>query len=311
MKRVLSIIICLFVLLSICACNSSSDNNKDDGRLKVVCTIFPQYDFVRQVAGDLVDVKLLVAPEADVHGYEPSLSDLKSVHECDLFIYSSGESESWATDMLDSVGGTALDICKGIELLLENEPHEHEDEHHFDEHATYDEHVWTSPVNAKIIVKSITDELCKLDSSNSDTYTANSGKYIEELVKLDGRFRKLFDSADNFTLIVADRFPFRYFAEEYGVDYFAAFSGCSSETEPTLSTYNELIKTVENSNVKTVFYVEMSDQKTADVVCGETGCDKRLLHSCHNLSKEEFESGYTYLKLMNRNADTIEEVLNK
>ncbi len=311
MKRVFSIVICLLLLVSFCACNDTRDTTQEGDKIKVVCTIFPQYDFVRQVAGDLVDVKLLVAPETDVHGFEPSLSDHKSVHECDLFIYCSGESESWATDMLDSVGGTALDICKGIELILESESHEHEKEHHLGEHITHDEHVWTSPVNAKIIVKSITDELCKLDSDNSDVYKANSAKYIEELDKLDGRFRSLFDEADDFTFIVADRFPFRYLIEEYGVDYYAAFSGCSSETEPTLSVYNELIKTVENSNVNTVFYVEMSDQKTANVVCKETGCGKKLFHSCHNLTKDEFESGYTYLKLMNKNVDTIEEVLNK
>ncbi len=309
MKRFISLLTCCVIALYLCACVQQGEAEQDD-KIKVVCTIFPQYDFVREVGGDLVDLKLLVSAGADVHGYEPSLSDLKSVHECDLFIYCSGESESWVNDMLSSVGGVALDICSGIELILDDEEHDHDRESHYsDIQASHDEHVWTSPVNAIKIVEMITDELVKADEVNADEYKNNSSAYINELKSLDSRFREVFDWAESKTLIVADRFPFRYLTEEYGVEYYAAFSGCSSETEPTLSTLNELVKLVENEEASTVFYVEMSDQKTADVICKQTGCNKRLLHSCHNLTKEEFESGMTYLTLMKRNADIIEEAL--
>ena len=309
MKRFFCILVCVAVVISLCACNSRTDSSGESNKIKVVCTIFPQYDFVRQIAGDLVDVKLLIAPDAEVHGYEPSLSDLKSVHECDLFIYCSGESESWSKDLLGSAGGTTLDICEGIELIPVDESHE--DEHHHSEHIVHDEHVWTSPANAKIIVKNITEQLVNLDENNADDYENNSSAYTKELDKLDARFQNIFSSSDDLTLIFADRFPFRYLTEQYNVDHYAAFTGCSSETEPTLSDINELIKTVEKKGSKTVFYVEMSDQKTADIVCGQTGCDKRMLHSCHNLTRKEFESGDTYLTVMNRNADVLEEVLNQ
>lgn len=309
MKRIIAFIICLVIVLPLCACVQQGDSKQDD-KIKVVCTIFPQYDFVREVGGDLVDVKLLVSPGADVHGYEPTLSDLKNVHECDLFIYCSGESESWVSEMLDSVGGVALDISSGLELILDTDPHDHDHELH-DEHLSHDEHVWTSPVNAIKIVEMITDELIKADKDSAEEYKNNSSAYIDELKGLDRRFSEVFENIDGSTLIVADRFPFRYLVEGYGVEYNAAFSGCSSETEPTLSTINELVKVVENENASTVFYVEMSDQKTADIICKQTGCKKQLLHSCHNLTKDEFEAGMTYLTLMKKNADVIEEALKK
>ncbi len=308
MKKIIPVITSVLLAVCLCACGTA-DVAEDDGRINVVCTIFPQYDFVREIAGDYANIKLLVSAGADVHGYEPSLTDLKAVNECDLFIYCSGESESWVDDLLNSVGGKALDIRKGLTLIAEDDFDDDHEGHNHNSNVVFDEHVWTSPEYAMDIVENITDELVKCVPEYADEIRSNSDKYIAKLDALDKRFENIFSEADEAILIFADRFPFRYFAEEYGVDYYAAFLGCSSETEAPLSTINNLVKSVKDSGVMTVFYVEMSDQSTADIVCKQTGCGKALLHSCHNLSKAEFESGMTYLKLMNINADTLEEAL--
>lgn len=313
MNRILAILSAvLCVMTALCSCSAKKETN-DPSSLQIVCTIFPQYDFAKAVAGNRAEVVMLVPAGSEVHGYEPTMSDLKRIHECDLFLYCSGESESWVTDILSSVDCESLDIHTGVDLYEEEDPsdaipdeseehdHEHEDE------VAYDEHVWASPVNAIQIVQNIAQALSRVDPQNRDEYQANAASYIEQLEELDQSFREAFDRTNNPVLIVADRFPFRYLTEEYGVEYYAAFNGCSSKTEPTLATLNFLIKKVQEKKVSTVFYIEMSDRKTADILCAQTGCNKRMLHSCQNVTKEEFESGVTYLQLMQGNAQALKE----
>lgn len=316
MKKLLSILISVLLIASVLiGCGDiSSDNNS--GKLSIVCTIFPQYDFCKEIGGDLIDVSMLISPGADIHGYEPSISDIQTINNADLFIYCSGESEGWATDIIKTISDKtkALDITKCVELLDEESVEGMEsDGHHHDEHSDdaekFDEHVWTSPVYAKSIVSQISEAMCKIDSNNKDKYIINTNNYLAKLDELDSKFKDAVTSGTKDTLVFADRFPFRYLLEEYDLNYYAAFKGCSSELEPSLSTVSFLINKTKELEIKTVLYTETSDQKTADIICEATGADKALLHSCHNLTKDEIKSGKTYLSLMNENVETIKEAL--
>lgn len=310
MKKFLSIFISvLLIFASLIGCTHTAQNSSKD-KFKIVCTIFPQYDFCKEIGGDLIDVSMLISPGADVHGYEPSIADIQKINNSDLFIYCSGESESWATDIVKTMSDKtkALDIAQYVKLLNEETVEGMEEDEHDDEQG-FDEHVWTSPVYAKSIVSKISETICKLDNKNKDKYINNTNLYLSKLDELDLRFKDAVENGKKDTLIFADRFPFRYLTEQYNLNYYAAFKGCSSESEPSLSTVSFLISKASELNIKTVLYTETSDQKTADLICDATNAKKALLHSCHNLTKAEVESGKTYLSLMNENVKTIKEAL--
>jgi zinc transport system substrate-binding protein len=176
--------------------------------------------------------------------------------------------------------------------------------------SEYDEHVWTSPVNAKIIVQALSQILCDLDSGNASVYEANTASYVEKLDELDSAFREVVSNSSRRTIVFGDRFPFRYFADEYGLAYFAAFPGCSTETEANAATVAFLIDKVRDENIPVVFHIEMANENMADAICEEGGAQKLLLHSCHNVSKDDFDRGLGYLELMTQNVDTLREALN-
>lgn len=231
------------------------ENEADDGKISVVTTIFPQYDFVRQIAGDSVDLQMLLKPGEETHSYEPTPQDIIAIQNSDIFIYVGGENDAWVEDILDSMPEADMVTLKlmdcvdtleeeHVEGMQEQPGHSHEEEedaHHEDEaeeedaHSAHeiDEHVWTSPVNASKIVEQIKDLLVECDPDNEQTYEANAAAYEEDLAELDGEFRSVVDSAERRLVIFGDRFPFRYFADEYGLDYYAAFPGCASDTEPS------------------------------------------------------------------------------
>jgi len=288
----------------------------DENKIEVVTTMFPAYDFVREIAGDAVNLSLLVPPGAETHSFEPSPQNMIEIAECDLLIYNGGESESWVGELVSA--GAECELLSMLECvrLLEEEhkegmqsakhSHEHEAEH---EHE-YDEHVWTSPVNSILICENICAALCSADPENAQIYEAGLERFAGELTALDARFRSICENADGDTLIFADRFPVRYFVEEYGLDYYAAFPGCAEDTEPSAKTVAFLIDRVREDSISAVLYIEFSNEKMADIVCEDTGCKKLRFHSCHNVSADEFESGVTYLKLMYANAESLEEALN-
>ena len=174
----------------------------------------------------------------------------------------------------------------------------------------YDEHVWCSPVNSIAISQAIYEELCIIDPDNINTYTENYNNYVKELTKLDLVFKDIINNSKTATVVFADRFPAKYFTEEYNLNYFSAFPGCSEEAEPSAAVVASLIEKVRNEKLKGVFYIEFSNQKIADIICEETGCEKYLFHSCHNISKEEFNSGETYVSIMTKNAENLRKVLN-
>ena len=300
MKRFFIILLCLGLLLGLVGCKNE---NTEDEKLNIVTTVFPAFDFAREIAGGKANVQMLLPPGTESHFYEPSLSDIAKIEQCDLFIYAGGDIDSWADEVIKALGKEIDVICMSslVEPLHAEHGHEHQD-------GGYDSHVWTSPKNAKTICEKITERLCSLDTLNSEYYNSRLVYYSAQLDFLDSELKSISETKTCNTLVFADRFPFLYLAKDYGFEYLAAIEGCSSETEPTLTAVSAIIDTVNKQNIKTVFYIEFSSQKTADIVCSKTGANKKLLHSCHNVSSEEFESE-TYVSLMLQNVKNIKEAL--
>lgn len=325
--------------------NGGKEQNKvENEKISVVATIFPQYDFVRQIAGENVELKMLLKPGEETHSYEPTPQDIIAIQNSDLFIYVGGENDAWVEDILESMpdnGRKTLKLVDCVDTVEEEhvegmkeerghdhdeddaEHEEHEVEHEEDEadheehgqeetHSVHeiDEHVWTSPLNAVKIVEQIKEELCEIDSENASDYEENAEAYVAQLKELDQEFQDVVDHSKRKLMIFGDRFPFRYFAEAYGLDYYAAFSGCASDTEPSAATMAFLINKVQDENIKTVLKMELSNENIAKAIAEATNADVKEFYSCHNLIAKQFADGETYLSLMEKNVETLREVLN-
>ena len=328
MKKFIAAAFAALLLLSLLGCaqatpsapgsveNSVESSAVEKEKLKIVATIFPQYDFVRQIAGDHVELTMLMRPGAETHSFEPSLKDMTTIQQCDLFIYVGGESDVWVDRILSSLDVSGIKFLKLMDMVtvveeefVQGMEEKHEHGEHEGHGREYDEHVWTSPLNAKLIVSAISQALCELDEDNAEEYAHNTEAYQKQLDELDMQFRDVVDGAVRKTLIFGDRFPFRYFADEYGLTYFAAFPGCSSETEASAGTIAFLIDKVKQENIPVVFHVELSSEMMADTICEATGAKKLLLHAVHNISLDDFAAGAGYLELMSGNVENLREAL--
>lgn len=311
---------------------------RDGGKISVVTTIFPPYDFAREIAGEHAELRMLLKPGEESHSYEPTPQDIIAIQNSDVFIYTGGENDVWVEDILSSMPDSnrltlRLTDCvdtveeEHVEGMKESPGHTH-DEHAHDEHAhdehthdeteeevhsvhEIDEHVWTSPVNAALIAEQIKEALIQADPSNRTVYEENAAAYEEELSELDREFRDVMEAANRNLLIFGDRFPFRYFADEYGLDYYAAFPGCAGDTEPSAATMAFLIDKVKEEKVPSVLKMELSNEDIASAIAEATGTEVKVFYSCHNLSAEDFENGETYLSMMQKNVETLREVLNR
>ena len=278
-------------------------------------TVFPACDFAAEIAGERASVTLLVPPGAEAHSFEPTPRDLLLIRECDLFLCNGGESEAWVETLLAGGEGelNTLVMLECVDALEEEHkagmqdiPEEEDEE----EGPEYDEHVWTSPVNAQRICRAIAARLEALDPAYAAAYESRCEAYCAELGALDAAFRAVTEGASRRTVVFADRFPARYFVEEYGLEYFAAFPGCAEDTEPAAGTVAFLIDRVREEKLPAVFYIEFSNEKMADVICEDTGCRKLLFHTCHNVTAAQFREGVSYLELMRGNLDSLREALN-
>lgn len=307
MKRTFALLLCLALLLCALACGKPA---LDADKPTVVCTIFPQYDFVRSIAGDRVNLVMLSKPGSEVHGFDPTLSEMSMILECDLFVYVGGETDRWVEDLLtknakDLNAIALVDLCETVdEELAPGMQGEAEDE------PEADEHVWTSPVNAIRIVEGLCDALCALLPDEADAMKANADAYVQALQALDSDFHAVMDSASRKTLAFAERFPFRYLCDELGLRYYAALPGCSSNEEVSLATVSYLIERIREEEIPYVFTIEFSDGRIAKTISDATGCGVLELHSCHNVSREDFDAGVTYLDLMRRNLESLRKAVN-
>jgi zinc transport system substrate-binding protein len=314
LKRTFLLLITAAVILygvSGCKPKKTAATRSANGKINVTVTVFPPYDFVRQIAGDKVNLNLLLPPGAESHSFEPSPRDIITVQNSDIFIYVGGESDAWVNRILESMNTDNMKILAMIETVeaVEEEVVEGMEEEGEEEEAAYDEHVWTSPGNAMLIVNAITELICEIDPANADFYRGNSIDYINKLAEVDNAFWEVIATAKRNTIVFADRFPFRYFADAYGLKYYAAFPGCSTETEPSAATVAFLINKIKAEKIPVVFHIELSNERMADAISGETTAKKLLLHACHNVSKRDFDAGLGYLDFMRKNVENLREAL--
>ncbi|MDR3303568.1 MAG: metal ABC transporter substrate-binding protein [Treponema sp.] len=288
-----------------------SDAPSQDARLTVVSTIFPPYDFVRELAGERVNRFMLVPPGVESHSFEPTPRDIIRIQNCDVFIYVGGDSDAWVERVLSSIDTSKMQIISLMDCVtvVEEELVEGMEEEEGEEEAEYDEHVWTAPRNAALIVQKLRDALCAVDAGNADAYRANAAAYLAKLDALDAAFREAVAGGSRHTIVFGDRFPFRYLADAYSLSYFAAFPGCSTETEASAATLRFLIDKVRAERIPVIFHIELSNERMADMISEETGAKKLLLHAGHNVSKRELEQGRSYLDIMNQNVLNLKEAL--
>ena len=309
-RHLLAFLCCAALLCPSCIASALS---AEEG-MSIVCTIFPAYDFARRLAGDTAQVRLLLPPGSESHSYEPSPRDIIDIQEADLFLYAGGESDSWVDGILASMGDSApraLRLTDCVTLLAEETSASMEQEHDHGEEATeMDEHVWTSPKNAMLIVAQLCAALCEIAPQNAPAYEDALTAYLTELEALDAAFEETVAGGKRDLIVFGDRFPFRYFAHDYHLRYDAAFPGCSEDSEPSVRTVISLVETVRAEQVPVIFYIEFSSRKTADVLAEETGAKELLFLSCHNVSTEELEGGATYLSLMWNNVAALKEALS-
>lgn len=376
-KRMLGIMAAA-ALLSGCAGRPKAEDMspvEETGKLNVVTTLFPYYDFVRQIAGDQVELIMVIPAGMDSHSFEPTPADMLTIQNANVLISNGGEMEQWLAQVLDAVDTsrtTVVSMMDYVDVLeeehvegmedaahdghvhraagdyayddagnhvhVDEEDHVHVDEenhvhgdeedhaHGDDDHTgsiftndddghqveiEYDEHIWTSPVNAMKIVEIIADTLMEADPANREVYEANRDSYLEELAKLHGEFLDVVKNEKRNMIIVGDKFPFRYLADEYGLSYRAAFSGCSTDTEPSAKTIAYLIDKVKEDQIPAVYYLELSSHRVSEIISEETGAKPLLLHSCHNVTRPQFDGGITYLELQEGNVENLRKGLDQ
>lgn len=305
--RIMSVIISVVMFCLFTACGN--ETAEDNSRLKIVATLFPQYDFAKQITGDNAEVTLLLTPGSESHTYEPTPKDVSKIQQADIFLYIGGESEVWVDEVLESAQNKNLKTVRLMDYINPIEESHEEDEHDHDE-TEYDEHIFTSLRNSQVLLDEICNAVCEEDKENEETYKKNAEAYSEKISELDTKFTDMVNNAQRKTVVFGDRFPFAYFAKDYGLYCHAAFSGCSSETEASSATISSLIDIVKKDNVPTVFYIEFSSQSIASKIADASGAKTALLHSCHNISKEDLENGTTYVDLMTQNYQNLSEALN-
>ena len=300
-------------------------NNENNTKLSIVTTIFPEYDWVRQILGKNqanVDLTMLFDKGVDLHSYQPSADDMVKISKCDLFVYVGGESDAWVDDALKSAQNKNMKVINLLDVLgnsvkeeeqVEGMQAEEEEEEGEEEGPEYDEHVWLSLKNAKTLCSSIADALCEIDSKNADVYKKNLNEYTKNLDALDKEYQQAVNSAKYDTLVFGDRFPFRYMVDDYSLKYYAAFVGCSAETEASFETIKFLANKVDELGVTTVLTIEDPKHKIAQTVVENTKKKNQkilALNSMQSVTSDDVKNGETYLNVMKSNLDVLKQALN-
>ena len=308
----------LAVMLTAASLAGCSDTSRSDsGKLSIVCTIFPIYDWTREIVGsnnDGVELTYLMSSGADLHNYQPTAKDMITISDCDVFIYLGGESDEWVEDSLSEARNKDMTVISLMDVLGSSVREEELKEGmEAEDDMGYDEHIWLSLRNAETCVREICSSLEAVDSDNANVYSSNADSYISRLNELDVSFTELTANAKNKTLIFGDRFPFRYFVEDYGLDYYAAFLGCSSDSGASFRTVAFLADKADELNADTIFAIEGSDCSIAEAVISVTKTKSQeltVLDSVQSVTKQQADSGISYINIMEKNYDVLKEALN-
>ena len=324
-------LVAVFAVCALSGCGTSkSGEDTKDKKIKIVTTIFPEYDWVMQILGDKAnkaDVTMLLDKGVDLHSYQPSTADIAKISEADVFIYVGGESDEWVEDVLKEAKNKKLKVINLMDVMGDKAKEEEvkegmqpEEEEHAEEakdgkeeeEVEYDEHVWLSLKNAKIFTKKIADVLSEVDKDDAKTYQANYESYAKKLDDLDKKYADAVASAKNKTLVFGDRFPFRYLVNDYGLDYYAAFVGCSAESEASFETVTFLAKKIDELGLGNVLTIEGKNHKIAKTVVDNTkNKDQKVLtmDSMQSTTSKDVKDGATYLGIMEKNLEVLKEAL--
>lgn len=314
MKRIIVLLLSALMVLSVLSGCDNKKNNSDN-KLKVVTTIFPIYDWVKEILKDEdVDVSLLQDNGVDLHSYEPTVDDIAKINNADVFMYVGGESDGWVESVLESNKNARvvnlLEILgDSVKLEEELEGVEHDHEHDHEDEEEYDEHVWLSLRNAKKCVEAIKDVLCELDPSNADRYEKNAEEYIEKLELLDQKYMEVVSNSKNNTLVFGDRFPFRYLVDDYNLNYYAAFVGCSTESEASFNTITFLANKLDELGLTSILTIEGNNHKIAETIIKNTENKNQEILTLNSMQGGILE-GDTYLSIMEANLEVLKKALN-
>lgn len=336
MKKMIALLLALLMAVGMLAgCSKQNDDDTDDAteKLSIVTTIFPEYDWVKAVLGDKAehaDITMLLDNGVDLHSYQPTADDIVKISDCDLFLYVGGESEGWVEKALKNSTNKDRKVINLLDVLgdsvkheevvegMQEEEHEHEDadehgdgeEHEHEEES--DEHVWLSLKNAEVLVGAISNALQELDAENKEIYAANADAYMKKLSALDAEYQTAVDNASCKTVLFGDRFPFRYLVDDYGLNYYAAFVGCSAETEASFETVSFLAKKADELNLPCVLTIEGKHHKIAETIVKNTAQKSQkilTMDSMQSTTSKDVASGTTYLSVMEKNLAVLKEAL--
>lgn len=308
----------LFLCFISTACNQRTNQYEDldSEKITIIATLFPQYDFAKEIAKDYANVVLLLPPGMESHSFDPSPADIIAIGNADIFLYTGAYMETWAADIISGINTEKVyvkDVSEHISLVKEEEIEaEHEEEHgHIQQghNHEYDPHIWTNPIYAMTMVENIRDVLIEADPKHKEEYEENTAAYLEKLQELDSAFRETVQNGSRNRIFFGGRFAMYYFAKEYGISYESAYDSCSSETEPSAKAVAHIVDEMREEHIPVIFYEELVDPKIARTISQETGSEMLLLHSCHNVTKNELESGISYLQLMWNNVKNLKKGL--
>lgn len=330
MKKILALLLALWIPAAVLSGCVPQDDSATSNKLNIVTTIFPAYDWVREILGDETDraeITTLLDSGVDLHSYQPTVDDIVKISDCDLFLYVGGESDGWVEDALKNAPNKDRKVIRLLDVLgdsakaeetvagMQEEEHDHEEEEHdHEEEAEYDEHIWLSLKNAQVLVAAISEALQESDPARKDTYAANAAAYAEKLSALDGEYRAAVDSGKYKTLLFGDRFPFRYLADDYGLDYYAAFPGCSAETEASFETVSFLAGKMGALGLPCVLTIEGTQHKIAETIVQNTTQKNQqvlTMDSMQAVTANDAASGVSYLSIMEKNLSVLKKALEQ
>ena len=323
MKKILALLLALWIPAAVLSGCAPQDDSAASNKLNIVTTIFPAYDWVREILGDETDraeITMLLDSGVDLHSYQPTVDDIVKISDCDLFLYVGGESDGWVDDALKNAPNKERKVIRLLDVLGDSAKAEEtvegmqEEEHDHEEEAEYDEHIWLSLKNAQVLVAAISKALQESDPARKDTYAANAAAYAEKLSALDGEYRAAVDSGKYKTLLFGDRFPFRYLADDYGLDYYAAFPGCSAETEASFETVSFLAGKMDALGLPCVLTIEGTQHKIAETIVQNTAQKNQqilTMDSMQAVTANDAASGVSYLSIMEKNLSVLKKALGQ
>ncbi|MBR1554253.1 MAG: zinc ABC transporter substrate-binding protein [Oscillospiraceae bacterium] len=325
-KKLTAISALTAVLFTGCSAgNIANAVNQESDKISIVCTLFPEYDWTKEILGgqaDNIELTYLLSNGLELHTYQPNAQDMITISECDMFVYVGGESESWVDDALREVTNPDMKVIRLMDVigdaakeeeLKEGMEADDEEDEDAEEEPEYDEHVWLSVKNAETICNALCNALCEIQPEQAETYRTNLNAYTEKLDKLDNDFAEMADSASVKTVVFGDRFPFRYLVDDYGIDYYAAFVGCSAETEASFETITFLAEKLDELNLDTIFTIENADESIAKAIISSTKNKNQqiaMLNSMQSVNSDAIAGGASYLTIMQENLQVLKEALN-